>query len=210
RAVMPEKWRRPKRPAPVELPSVPGRQLTRVDLPEPFGPIRPTRSPGATVKSMPSSATKPPKRLPRPWTSSRFAVMAKPACDGLEEPHDPIGCNDDKRDQQHADDQDVDRTRNGDRHVLLQRSEQDGADQWPRPAGGASDDRHCDRVDGVFEAECRGRVSIADVVGEWRPRHAHQGARQRGRDQLELERWDAGGFGRELIVPDGRETVTKR
>ena len=56
------------RPSKVTLPvsfcSVPQMQLTSVDLPEPFGPIRPSRSPGATSRSMPSSATKPPKRLP--------------------------------------------------------------------------------------------------------------------------------------------------
>lgn len=44
--------------------SVPHRQLTKVLLPEPFGPISPSRSSGATVRLMPSSATKPPKRLP--------------------------------------------------------------------------------------------------------------------------------------------------
>ena len=35
-----------KRTVPVSLCSVPHMQLTSVDLPEPFGPIRPTRSPG--------------------------------------------------------------------------------------------------------------------------------------------------------------------
>src|SRR5216117_3824148 len=43
-------------------------QLTSVLLPDPFGPIRPSRSPGCTSSAMPSSATKPPKRLPRPST----------------------------------------------------------------------------------------------------------------------------------------------
>ncbi len=59
---------------------VPHMQLTEVDLPEPFGPIRPTRSPGATSRLMPSSATKPPKRLPRfsTWRSAS-AISALPA-----------------------------------------------------------------------------------------------------------------------------------
>ena len=35
---------------PVSFCSVPHMQLTSVDLPEPFGPIRPTRSPCATVE----------------------------------------------------------------------------------------------------------------------------------------------------------------
>ena len=45
---------------------VPQMQLTSVLLPDPFGPIRPRRSPCATSRSMPSSATKPPNRFPRP------------------------------------------------------------------------------------------------------------------------------------------------
>ncbi len=35
---------------PVSLCSVPHMQLTSVDLPEPFGPIRPSRSPRATFE----------------------------------------------------------------------------------------------------------------------------------------------------------------
>src|SRR5437763_172203 len=58
------------RTVPVALASVPQTQLTRVVLPDPFGPIRPTRSPAATARSMPSSATKPPKRLLSLLTSS--------------------------------------------------------------------------------------------------------------------------------------------
>ena len=59
-----------KRTVPVSLCNVPQMQLTSVLLPEPLGPMRPNRSPGATSRSMPSSAMKPPKRLERPLTWS--------------------------------------------------------------------------------------------------------------------------------------------
>ena len=61
---------------PVSLCSVPHTQLTSVLLPEPLGPIRPRRSPGCTSRSMPSSATKPPKRLDRPLTCEQRAHAA--------------------------------------------------------------------------------------------------------------------------------------
>src|SRR5205814_9763 len=59
------------------------RQLTSVLLPEPFGPISPTRSPVAIVRSMLSSATNPPKRLPSALTASSgslpvFAALMPP------------------------------------------------------------------------------------------------------------------------------------
>ena len=46
---------------------------------------------------------------------------------------------------------------------------------------------------------------IGDVVGEWRAGHSHQGAGQRGRDQLQPQRRHAAGFRRELVVADGGE-----
>ena len=65
-----------KRTEPCSFCSVPQMQLTSVLLPEPFGPIRPRRSPAGTLSEMFSSATKPPKRLPRSSTSSRFGHAA--------------------------------------------------------------------------------------------------------------------------------------
>ena len=65
-----------KRTLPLSLCRVPQMQLTRVDLPEPFGPIRPSRSPGWTSRSIDSRATKPPKRLPRPATCSSAVIAS--------------------------------------------------------------------------------------------------------------------------------------
>src|SRR5215470_10609562 len=60
---------------PDSLLSVPHRQLTNVLLPDPLGPIKPTRSPAVTVSSIFSSATNPPKRFPKSKTSRRFWAM---------------------------------------------------------------------------------------------------------------------------------------
>src|SRR5712664_4099246 len=48
----------------------PQTRLTTVDLPEPFGPIRPNTSPCVTLKSRPSTARTPPKCLLSPLSSS--------------------------------------------------------------------------------------------------------------------------------------------
>src|SRR6476619_779520 len=97
-----------KRTLPVSLVSVPQMQLTSVDLPEPFGPIKPTRSPSCTVRSIPSSATKPPKRLLNPLTSSS-GIFPSRAQLLLHQPDDPVRRDDDKGDKQQADDEQVDR-----------------------------------------------------------------------------------------------------
>ena len=53
---------------PDSLRSAPETQLISVVLPEPFGPIRPKRSPGAISRLTPDSAVKPPKCLETPFT----------------------------------------------------------------------------------------------------------------------------------------------
>ena len=154
-----------KRTVPVSLRSVPQMQLTSVILPEPFGPIRPTRSPGCDRRSMSSSATKPPKRLPRPLTSSsgrsrhrRLPRRARRRA--LHQPDDAVGRDDDEGDQQQPTISRLTRRRDRHRRDLLQRAEQDRADQRTDPAGRAADQRHRDGVDRVGEAEAGGRVEI--------------------------------------------------
>src|SRR5262249_41699014 len=105
-AIMPARSRPSKRTLPVSLLSVPHRQFTSVLLPDPFGAIRPTRSPGATEKSMFSSATNPPKRLPSPRTSRRSAAMPfLPTQIGLHKADDAVRRDDHEADQQQADEQ---------------------------------------------------------------------------------------------------------
>src|SRR5437773_1118108 len=53
-------------------------RLTAVLLPEPLGPIRPTISPSATVRSRPSSARTPPK-----WRSTPFSSSTPPPEESL-------------------------------------------------------------------------------------------------------------------------------
>src|SRR6266852_7674363 len=66
-----------KRMLPSSFLSVPAMQLTSVLLPEPFGPMRPTRSPGRTMKSTRSSAVKPPTLLVTPETSSSASLIVE-------------------------------------------------------------------------------------------------------------------------------------
>src|SRR5262249_33657059 len=51
----------------------PARQLKNVDLPAPFGPIRPMISPSATVRSALGTARKLPNALEPPFASSSMA-----------------------------------------------------------------------------------------------------------------------------------------
>src|SRR6185437_9858827 len=51
----------------------PARQLKKVDLPAPFGPIRPMISPSATVRSALRTAKKLPNALETPFASSSMA-----------------------------------------------------------------------------------------------------------------------------------------
>ena len=75
----------------------------------------------------------------------------------------------------------------------------------PIQLAGAADHRHGDRVDRIGEPEGRRRLEIADVVGERRAGHAHQRAGDRGRDQLQPQRRHAAGFGGQFVVADGGE-----
>ncbi len=62
---------------PASLRSAPETQLMSVVLPEPFGPIRPKRSPGATAMLTSVSAAKPPKCLETRSTLSRGSLMIR-------------------------------------------------------------------------------------------------------------------------------------
>src|SRR6266568_7494147 len=60
----------------------PARQLKKVDLPAPFGPIRPMISPSFTVRSAPATAWNSPKLFDTLIASRRrFAAVMRPASD---------------------------------------------------------------------------------------------------------------------------------
>src|SRR5882724_8013751 len=77
-------------------------QLMSVVLPEPFGPMRPKRSPALTCSVTPLSAVNPPKRLTMPCTSSSAPAMASPASQAPHEAQKTLGRQDDEGHQHDA------------------------------------------------------------------------------------------------------------
>src|SRR5215469_12095147 len=110
--------------SPVSLRKVPVMQLTSVLLPEPLGPSRPTRSPVATWKSTPSSATKPPKCLLTLVAVRMLSAMA--LLPPGEQADDAVGRQSHEQDEQDADDQEVVLRGDRHRHDLLERADDQG------------------------------------------------------------------------------------
>src|SRR5215469_13938035 len=120
--------------SPVSLRKVPVMQLTSVLLPEPLGPSRPTRSPVATWKSTPSSATKPPKCLLILVAVRMLSAtgLLLPSAQG-EESDQPVRCQGDEQNEQDTHDQQVELRRDRHRHHLFQRADDHSTDQRPEP-----------------------------------------------------------------------------
>src|SRR5262245_5683614 len=155
--------------------SAPEMQLIMVVLPDPFGPIRPRRSPSPRWRSTPFSATNPPKRLVSPLTLRIGSAMAL----GLgahapvgEEADQPARGEDDEAHQHHPDQQHVELGGDGDRDHLLRRAEQERAQHRSVPVGGAADHGHGDGVDGNNERERGRRIDEGDEERVGRTRHA--------------------------------------
>src|SRR5712692_8833229 len=169
-----------KRMVPPSLRSVPEMQLMSVVLPEPFGPMRPSRSPALTWRLTRLSAVKPPKRLVRPSTSrSAPATGRLPSADPPGQAENPLGGQHDEDDEEDAHDQQI--QRGGDRHRghLLHGGQEHGADHRPDPRGGAAYHRHGEAVHGVVEIEGGERVHESDVVRKRRAGDAHETAAHR-------------------------------
>jgi hypothetical protein len=66
----------PMRLVPASERMVPAIRLSSVVLPEPFGPMRPSTSPGETASDMLLTATRPPNALVTPSTSSSAVISA--------------------------------------------------------------------------------------------------------------------------------------
>ena len=125
-----------KRTVPVSLCSVPQMQLTSVLLPEPFGPIRPSRSPGCDVEIDAVERDEAAEALADIARRGAAARSSRRSCAlqaFLHQADEAVRRDDDEADQQQADDQQVHGRR--DRHGgdLLQRAEQDRADQRADP-----------------------------------------------------------------------------
>src|SRR4029450_8651531 len=117
--------------------STPDTQLMRVVLPEPFGPMRPKRSPALTDRLTPFSAVKPPKRLTSPCTSSSGPAIASAGPQAPDQAEDPLGRQDHEGDEHHPHDEQIHLGGDGHRRELLGGAQQDGADHGPDPARGA-------------------------------------------------------------------------
>src|SRR5262245_1144935 len=180
--------------------STPDTQLMRVVFPEPFGPMRPKRSPGFTDKLTPFRAVKPPKRLTTPSTSSSAAATSA-APHAAHEAQEPRGGKHDEQHQHHAHDEEVHLRRDGHDGDLLRGAEEHGADHRADPARGAADHGHGEGVHRVVEGERRVGLDERDVVGKRRPRHPEEEAAHRGREELEAQGRHAHALGRLLAVP---------
>ena len=113
---------------PASLCSVPQMQLTRVLLPEPFGPIRPSRSPCSTVEVdfvERDKAAEPLAQILVPGALARHG-LPPPFPPSLHQSDQAVRSHDDKSDQQQADDQQVDR-----------RGDRDGGDLLDVPSSSA-------------------------------------------------------------------------
>src|SRR5690349_4022170 len=133
----------------------PARQLKKVDLPAPFGPIKPMISPSATVRSAWRTAKKLPNALDTPLASSSMArppacremvpELIKPA--GLEarQQHDDAAIEDIRKAGATAAEPGVGRG--------LQRHQDQGADQRPKQRAGAAECRGDQHLHGDQQAE---------------------------------------------------------
>src|SRR5690606_16193567 len=194
--------------APPSQGSAPEMQLIIVVLPEPFGPIRPRRSPSNRCMLTPSSARKPPKRLDRFSTRSMGSATPSPLAPlVLDQPDDALRRRHDEEHQQHADDQDVDLGRDGHGRDFLDRAEQQGADHRTVPGRGAADHGHGDGVDRDGQIERRERVDEGDEKRIGHARDRHQRAHGRGRDQLQAQGRHAGALRRHFVVADRGEPL---
>ena len=115
---------------PASVRNAPEMQLISVVLPEPFGPIRPKRSPGRMSTLTLSSAVKPPKRLVSADIRSRGALgfgshhpspSVALAANLADQANDALRRADHEQHQHHAEHQHVHFRRDGDGQQLLRR-----------------------------------------------------------------------------------------
>ena len=196
-----------KRTLPVSLRSVPHMQFTNVLLPEPLGPIRPTRSPSRTASSIACKATKPPKRLPRSVTSSSATSVTGRRLPprNRSSPRIPFGAT---------------MTNPTSIRPTINRFSADdivtvatccsvpsrtAPITGPEPARSAAHQRHRHAVHRIGQAEAGRRVEIRHVVRQWRAGHAHERTGQCRRHQLQPQRRHARCLGRDFVVTDRGE-----
>src|SRR6266568_1921439 len=148
----------------------PERQLKNVDLPAPFGPIRPMMSPSRTSRSASDTARKLPNNCVTARASSSMAGLERLGCPparGEPEPELEQTARFEPRQQQDdAAIEDIGQTRSAAAECAvgggLQRHQDDGADQRPEQGADAAECRGDDHLDGDQDAEAALRIDEAN------------------------------------------------
>src|SRR5213076_1078423 len=115
--------------------------------------------------------------------------------------HEPARQEQDDRDEQRAEDQQVE-VDPADRQVLPEENVEQGAQHRAVNRADAADERDQERVEGPVRAEGMGRVVADVIVGEESPGEPRQRRRQHQREELQLERPDPARLRRVLVLAD--------
>src|SRR5947209_3510430 len=137
----------------------------QVVLPDPFGPTRPSTSPGAIDSERPSSARKPPNRLTRLPMARSGALSGDIDAPPLQQGREPVGQEQNQRHDQEAIDQlEILRCRHTN-HVV-DAVENDDADDRAEQRRRAAEQREDDRENREFGAEHGLRKEYGDIPSE--------------------------------------------
>src|ERR1043166_5108673 len=195
----------------------PATQLKKVDLPAPFGPIRPTISPSLTSRLAFDSATKLPKLRETSRALSSMAhrdgfTPAQPALRHLApEIEQPAGLEP-RQDHDDAAVEDVGEPRAAAAEQRvghgLQRNEDDGAEQRTEQGPGAAERRDDDHLDRAQDAEAALGIDEADHQRIERAGERSESGREQQRVELIARDRDAEAPRRPLAGADGAPIVT--
>src|SRR4051812_24010681 len=200
-----------KRTVPLVGGRSPARQLKKVDLPAPFGPMRPTMSPSSIARSALESATKAPKLRLTPRASSSTGLRPQEG-EARREAVPDLG--DPARLEARDEDDDAAVEDVGQPGAAaaeigvrrgLQRDEDGGADQGAEERAGAAERRGDDELDRAQDAEAALRVDEADHEGVERPGDAGEGGAEHESVELVEPDIDAEAARRPLARLDGAQ-----
>src|SRR3989442_12561947 len=115
--------------------------------------------------------------------------------------HEPARQEQDDRDEQHAEDQQVE-VHPADRQVFLEEDVEDRAQHRAVDRADAADERDEEGVEGPVRAEGVRRVVANVVIGEEPARESGERRREHQGQELEPERADAAGLARRFVLAD--------
>src|SRR5467141_846675 len=195
----------------------PVRQLNSVDLPAPFGPIRPRMSPCSSVTEAASTALKLPKafvtlRASRSMRCSRRASrlwgLAAPGPEPLDQCQDAARLKArDQNDDGAVHDESQPRALAAEQVVgdFLQRHQDRGTDQRSEQQAGAAERRHDQYLHGDQDAQPRFRIDESEHHGVERTGDAGQPGAQHEGIELGAARGSAERARRAFGIPDGAQ-----